>query len=58
MLSTLIEVLGIVALVVAGALVAPALGFAVAGVCLVALGVALGRPAVGSKPDSEKAGPQ
>ncbi len=38
MLSTLLEIAGLVALVVAAAMVAPELGVAVAGVALVAVG--------------------
>ncbi len=43
-LTTVLELAGFGALVVAGALIAPALGFAVAGVSLVTIGYLLGRP--------------
>jgi hypothetical protein len=41
--AAVLQVLGAVALTVAGAFIAPALGFAVAGVALVAFGLAVER---------------
>jgi len=43
MVATVVQVVALVALTVAGALVAPALGFLVGGVSLLAVGLAMER---------------